>query len=98
MVLFAVATCSYFKQQQFPCLTRHSVLVNKLSQLEILDCFFNWLIELFIGPKSFNPLHWTILAPIIHGSGLGPLKFMVIVFTLHPVGAKNRIVKFADET
>ena len=83
---------------------RHSVLARKLSNLEIPDCIYNWLVD-FLQDRShctriarrqstFAPIN----ASVIQGSGLGPSEFIVNASDLHPIHERNKIVKFADDT
>ena len=83
---------------------RHSVLARKLSNLELPDCIYNWLVD-FLEDRS----HATriagrlsafahINASVIQGSGVGPSDFIVNASDLHPIHERNKIVKFADDT
>jgi hypothetical protein len=83
---------------------RHSVLVDKLAQLEIPDAIFNWLANFLQDRKHVTRFNGQlsevakINASVIQGSGVGPSDFIVNASDLHPIYAKNKIVKYADDT
>src|SRR6218665_4006070 len=78
---------------------RHSALAQKLSQLELPDSIYNWLVE-FLQDQTHSTLFAvaSINASIIQGSGLGPSEYVVSASDLHPVHEQNRIAKIADDT
>ena len=40
----------------------------------------------------------TIMASVIHGSGIGPVSFVVTASDLHPITPGNFMIKYADDT
>ena len=82
---------------------RHSSLMQKLSNLEIPDYLYNWIINYFHDRKhitKFEGMKSTeriISASVVQGSALGPAAFIITASDLHPVHAKNKLVKYADD-
>ena len=83
---------------------RHSVLAQKLSQLDMPDNIYNWLID-FLQGRSHSTRYGgrqseptPINSSVVQGSGVGPSDFVVNASDLQPVHQQNKIVKYADDT
>ena len=83
---------------------RHSTLAQKLSNLDLPDNIFNWLVAFlqdrshatrFKGQLSAEAF---INASVMPGSSVGPSAFIVGASNLHPIHDENKIVKYADDT
>ena len=83
---------------------RHSVLINKYSQLNLPACVQDWLVKFFTGRQHCTKFNndisslRTISASVIQGSALGPVSYAVTASDLRPVHLHNDILKFADDT
>ena len=83
---------------------RHSILLEKMAQLDIPDEAYNWLVD-FFGGHSHSTVYRgqtstlkSINASIIQGSGIGPALYVVNAGDLKAVAPRNRLVKFTDDT
>ena len=82
---------------------RHSSLMNKMSNLNIPDNIYNWMINYFNERKHITKFggdkstELTISASVVQGSALGPAAFIVTASDLHPVHPNNKLVKYADD-
>ena len=82
---------------------RHSALASSLSQLEITDSIYNFII-CFLQDRShvtrFAGLT-SVIAYIngstVQGSGFGPSSFDVVAAGLHPLSASNSLAIYADD-
>jgi len=66
----------------FDCV-RHYTLLQKMSQLNIPDCIYNWLVNYFSGHSHCTKCNGAISgflnisASIIQGSALGPASYVI---------------------
>ena len=84
---------------------RHSLVVAKLSTLDIPPAILNWIVHFLSGrtqvtkgPDGTLSGFLPITQSIIQGSGIGPTLWIVMESDLHPVSAINVLVKYADDT
>ena len=83
---------------------RHATLLQKLTQLDIPDCVYNWMVEFFSGYTHCTRFSGPTLAflsitsSVIQGSGIGPASFVVNAADLTPAKAGNLLAKYADDT
>ena len=83
---------------------RHKTLLDKMSQLDIPDNIFNWLVDFLAGHS--HQTHYgdsvsqikSITASIIQGSAIGPTSYVVTASDLHTVSDGNQLCKYADDT
>jgi hypothetical protein len=85
-------------------MVRHSTLALKLSDLDIQDFVYNWLLIFFKDRGHVTKFQGvlsslrTINASIVQGSGIGPSSYIVNATDLQPIHPENHIVKYADDT
>ena len=80
---------------------RHSTLLDKIAQLDILAHVHNWLAEFFTEHSHCNDQTSTlkkITASVIQGSAIGPAAYVVTAGNLRTMDPGNQLVKFADDT
>jgi hypothetical protein len=83
---------------------RHSTLLEKLSQLDLQDNIYNWIVDFVEGRAHCTRFNdeisalATITASVVQGSALGPAAYAVAASDLHPVTPGNDMKKFADDT
>ena len=82
---------------------RHSTLFHKMSQLNLPDHVYNWLVDYFQDHSqctkygdSVSPLS-HINASVIQGSAIGPASFLVCSSDLRPLFDENVSNKYADD-
>jgi len=84
---------------------RHSLVLAKLSTLDIPPAILNWIVHFLTGRTQatkdsdstlfgFHPITQSIL----QGSGIGPTLWIIMESDLHPLSAVNVLVKYADDT
>lgn len=71
---------------------RHSILIVKLSTVDIQDHVFNWI----ISQHTTKFVDWTsnsmkINDSIVQGSRLGPALYDISASDLHPVNSENKL-------
>jgi hypothetical protein len=82
---------------------KHSSLASKLSEIDIPDCIYNWIIDYLTDRKHATLLHnkiskcASINASIVQGSVLGPILFNVNSCDLKPLSILNKYFKYADD-
>ena len=83
---------------------RHVTLLQKLAQLNIPDCVYNWMVEFFSGHthctrfSGLTSAFLSITSSVIQGSAIGPASFVVNAADLTPAKAGNLLAKYADDT
>ena len=79
----------------------HSVLLRKVSALELPDSVHNWVVSFLIGRRQINVLLTGCVLPIsrgiIQGSGVGPTFYIILKSDLNPLSANNVLSKYADD-
>lgn len=83
---------------------KHSILVRKLSSLNLPSHIFNWIVSFLLdrtqavwdGVDMSRIL--AITRSIIQGSGLGPFLWLLYFADFKLLSAHNILVKFADDT
>ena len=81
----------------------HSTLLAKMSELDLPECVYNWLVEFFSEHYHctvYNGQTSTmkkITASIIQGSGIGPAAYVVTAGDLTVKDPANKLIKFADD-
>ena len=82
----------------------HAIVVKKLNVLQIASSIKNWVIAFLTGRSQITKISSSfsssllINRSIIQGSGIGPYLYLLLESDLHPLSAKNRIFKNADDT
>jgi len=82
----------------------HQTLLDKMSQLDIPDNIFNWLVDFLTGHS--HQTHYgdsvsqiiSITASIIQSSAIGPTFYVVTASDLHAICNGNELCKYADDT
>jgi len=83
---------------------RHSTLLNKVADLDILDDVYKWLVSYFSGHSHCtryggeSSALLEISAGIIQGSGIGPASYVVNSSYLAALTPGNSLCKYADDT
>jgi len=84
---------------------RHSLVLAKLSTLDIPPAILNWIVHFLTGrtqvtkgPDRTLSGFLPITQSIIQGSGIGPTLCITMESDLQPVSAMNVLVKYADDT
>ena len=79
---------------------RHSLVLSKLSTLDIPPAILNWIVHFLTGrtqitkgPDSTLSGFLSITQSIMQGSGIGPTLWIIMDSDLHPVSAMNVLVK-----
>jgi len=75
-----------------------------MSQLDIPDNIFNWLVDFLAGQS--HQTHYgdsvsqikSITASIIQGSAIGPTSYVVTASDLYATSNGNELCKYADDT
>jgi len=82
----------------------HTILLSKLSKLNLPPAIFNWIIDFLTGrtqvcktPDGIFSTLLSITRSIIQGSGLGPTLWIVMASDLHPLSVINVLLKYADD-
>jgi len=84
---------------------RHSILLSKISNLNIPPMALNWIIAFLTGRSQvcktsdgrfFDPQ--PITSSIVQGSGIGPTLWLIMDSDLQPLSDANVIFKYADDT
>jgi len=83
---------------------RHSILLSKISSLNIPPMALNWIIAFLTGrsqvcktPDGRFSDPQLITSSIVQGSGIGPTLWLIMESDLHPLSDANVIFKYADE-
>jgi len=82
---------------------RHSTLLNKMTDLDIPDDVYNWLVSYFSGHSRCtryggeSSALLEISAGIIQGSGIGPASYVVNSSDLAALTLGNFLCKYADD-
>jgi len=83
---------------------RHKTLLDKISQRDIPDNIFNWLVDVLAG--HWRQTHYgdsvsqikSITASIIQGSAIGPTSYVVTASDRHTISNGKELCKYADDT
>ena len=82
----------------------HSVLLSKLSGLNLPHCILNWLISFLTNRSQVVKcgdalsLPMQINSGIIRGSGVGPTLYIIMESDLRTLSHRNLLCKYADDT
>ena len=82
----------------------HSILLPKLSGLNLPHCFLNWLISFLTNRSQVVKcgdalsLPMQINSGIIQGSGVGPTPYIIMESDLRTLSHRNLLCKYADDT
>ena len=84
---------------------RHSVLLSKISRLNIPSYIRNWIVSFLTGrsqvcrtPGGGFSAPWPITSSIVQGSGVGPTLWIIMESDLQPLSRINILFKYADDT
>jgi Reverse transcriptase (RNA-dependent DNA polymerase)/Endonuclease/Exonuclease/phosphatase family len=83
---------------------RHSTLAAKLSELDIHDHVYNWIVNFLSCRQHVTRFEGrtskaaAINSSVVQGSGLGPSVYDINASDLHPMNPENRMFKYADDT
>ena len=78
--------------------------MGKIADLPIDDQVYNWLVDFLSGRQHITKHKGTcsaslsINASIVHGSGIGPVMYIINASDLHPIHLSNITLKYADDT
>jgi len=82
----------------------HSILLAKLSQLELLECIQKWFVTFLVGrcqsvkTDCLFSSQQHINRGIVQGSGVGPMLYIVMECDLHTLSRNNIMFTYADDT
>jgi len=83
----------------------HSILLSKISSLNIPPMALNWIIAFLTGCSQVCKTSdgrfsdpQPITSSIVQGSGIGPTLWLIMESDLHPLSDANVIFKYADNT
>jgi len=84
---------------------RHSILLSKISSLNIPPMALNWIIAFLTGRSQVCKTSdgrlsdpQPVTSSSIQGSGIGPTLWLIVESDLHPLSDANVIFKYADDT
>ena len=87
----------------FDCIN-HEIIITKVNELNLPGNIKNWIISFLINRSQIVKANnvfskkLDINRGVVQGSALGPFLYLILQRDLKPIGADNKIVKYADDT